>query len=106
MYICPKDAITYRSEFMKLSLTAACVRTLEGLSRPVITDYELWLVVCRLFVSRQVDGVKINIRNKIPDVQHLTRTIRALGNSGLLYPDADFGHKVFRFTNLPDKFSE
>ena len=66
-----------------LPLSEAAVRALRGYSRPVLTDYELGLLVYRLVRERNIGGIALRLQSADPERRHYTQVLRFLVTLGV-----------------------
>lgn len=89
--------ITYTDHIKQMNLTKAITLYLGGLNQPVITAYELGLLIFNLYVSKKYLGETItNIRKDYPSSEIYRGRTKSLLSLGILSQNKNFSeNKVF-----------
>lgn len=77
---------------------AVLAERLTSIGKPVITPYELFLEIRRLYTSE----TKLYLRSKTPDQNDYTRIRRNLSRSKIISPDPDYHHRAYRILSNGD----
>ena len=98
-----------------LSAEAALEKVIAQREEPVISAYELFRELWRLYHNRSLDGQPIRVRKKSPTFGDYTKIIGRLLDRKILIPDPDFSKEwqyldsqqnVFRVVAFPDSSAE
>ncbi|MBP2233420.1 hypothetical protein J2847_006758 [Azospirillum agricola] len=89
-----------------ITISEAVARHLSAQTLPLITDYQLFLILRALYRAKEQDGEAIRIKRSTPTIDSLTQTVKRLVASRHLAPDPDFGKGVYTVTGSPAKPAE
>jgi len=67
-----------------LQIVKAVTFSIGGLDQPVVTNYQLGIIIFSLYISKKYDGQKLRIRKPYPDSSDFNRIIGGLQNNGVL----------------------
>lgn len=86
-----------------LSISEAVAKSLRTQGLPVITEYQLFLIMRELYKAKELDGEPILIRRDSPRADSLKQVVKRLVDRKLLAPDPDFSQGVYSVTSSPPK---
>ncbi|MFH1540133.1 MAG: hypothetical protein ABIH66_14355 [bacterium] len=73
-----------------MKLAKAIPLTLSDSPKPVVTDYELGLLIVKIFFSKKVKGESVDIRRKdFPDRRFVNKKIKEFCNGEIIFPQFD-----------------
>ena len=79
-----------------LDLAGAATIELGKLAQPVVTDYDLGLLLFRLYNEKEIEGRKLGRLKKLfPDIADLRSLVRTLHERGVLRRNRDFRGNVY-----------
>ena len=84
--------LTYRSRAVKY-LEAALISE----RRPFISQYAFFRMLQRMYI----EGDKLYLRSKHPNLKERSRLIKRLFETGLIRYDRDYGHRLLRILEFP-----
>lgn len=79
---------------------AALAERLASTERPLVTPYDLFLEIRRVYAS----GAKLYLRSKTPDTSDFDRIRRNLSRCNIINPDSDYhfrAHRILSNSDLP-----
>lgn len=88
-----------------MNISRAIAIKINELSQPVITDYELCLIISRLYVDKSFRGESISVSKAFPSRADFTRNVKRLTSLGILSPHKNFSRSrvfVLPFIKDPD----
>ena len=77
-----------------ISIEKAVTLNLGGMEQPVVTSYQLGLILWRLYRSGLFQGQKIKINKRVPDSQEYKSIINQLHETGLIRERKDFARET------------
>lgn len=77
---------------------ASVTERLASTERPVVTPYELFLQIWRIYAS----GTKLYLRSKTPNIDDYSRIRRNLSRCKIINPDPDYHHRAYRILSNGD----
>lgn len=78
----------------KTPLIKALSLSIAATSLPIITLYQVSVLLCELYSTKMSQGTQVNIRRlNFPDRAYLFKQIRSLDQLGILQPNKNFPHK-------------
>ncbi|MBA1146198.1 hypothetical protein H0Z60_03900 [Ectothiorhodospiraceae bacterium WFHF3C12] len=96
------QTLTYSTKPRLTKLEAALAERLRASSSPVVTPYQLFQELRKLFESNQ----KLHTRKGIPDQDDLGRRRRGLLKAGIIFPDRDYKNRAYRILENSDRPTE
>jgi len=87
-----------------MDVSSAFTEILLSRSLPLITDYELYLLLCRLYLKKEYKGVHLSLKRDFPDFQAFNRYTNILTSNGILNAQIGF-NDVYRIRHIKRKLS-
>jgi predicted transcriptional regulator of viral defense system len=89
-----------------MNIEGALTAALLERGHSVIIEYDLFLMMHKLFRTREFKGEKVNIRQENPTIRRLREAIKKMSDSGILMDDPDFGRGVYAIIGVPEQNAE
>lgn len=86
-----------------MKLIEALTKILQARTQPIVTGYELFLMLRGLCRSRELNGERVDIRATSPAIDRFVPNLNRLIKNGVIENDQDFKSGVYRVIGLPDK---
>lgn len=86
-----------------LSISEAVAKRLGAQAFPVITEYQIFLIMRELYRAKELDGEAILVKRLSPTIDSLNQTVKRLRDRRVLAPDPDFSQGVYSVTGSPPK---